>query len=56
MQDCLWVFYEGLLFIFGVRAASGLDACCLFSQCVNAVIPLIGCCLCFYGDGGNGQD
>ena len=54
MQVCLWVFCEGLLFIFGVRAAV-LDACCLFHQCVQAVIPLIGCCVFFQGDGGSGQ-
>ena len=48
---------------YSVRAyhlflASGLlflDACCLFPQCVQAVNPLIGCCMCFQGDEGNGQ-
>ena len=55
MQDHLWVFCEGLLFIFGVRADLGLGACCLFPQCVQAIIPLIGCCVCFQGDGDNGK-
>ena len=27
-----------------MRAAFGLDACCLFPQCVQAVIPFIGGC------------
>ena len=43
MQECPWVFCEDLLFIFGIRAAFGLDACCLFPQSVQNVIPLIGC-------------
>ena len=41
MPECPCVLCEGLLFIFSVRAAF-LDACCLFLQCVQAVIPLIG--------------
>ena len=41
MRESSWVFCEGLLFVFGMRAAFGLDACCLFPQCVQAVIPLI---------------
>ena len=28
--------------IFGARAVLSMDACCLFPQCVLAVIPLIG--------------
>ena len=56
MRECPWVFFEGLLlFIFGMRAAFDLDACCLFPQCVQAVIHLIGCFACFQGDGSNGQ-
>ena len=47
MGECLWVFCEGLLFVFGLRVPFGLDACCLFPQCVEAVIPLIACCVCF---------
>ena len=35
MQEHPWVFCEGLLFIFGVRAAFGLDACCFFPQCAS---------------------
>ena len=51
----VWVYY-----FFGKRVAFGLDACCFFSQCVQAVIPLIGvckcmACMCFQGGGGNGQ-
>ena len=52
MPECPWIFCEGLLFIFGVRAALGLDACCLFPQCVQAILPLTGC---FQGDGSSGQ-
>ena len=55
MQKHPWVFCEGLLFIFGLRAAFGLDALCLFPQCVKSVISLIVYCTCFQGDGGNGQ-
>ena len=48
MQDCCWVACVGYIyfffffFFFGVRAGFGLDACSLFLQCVQAVIPLIG--------------
>ena len=28
-------------YIFGLRAVSSMDACCLFSQSVLAIIPLI---------------
>ena len=35
MCEHSWVFYEGLLFIFGMRGAFGLDACSLFPQCVQ---------------------
>ena len=31
----------GLIF-FGVRAAFSMDACHLFSQCMQAIIPLLG--------------
>ena len=45
MQENLLVVYEGLLFVvvvvFGTGAAFDLDACCLFPQCVQTVIPLI---------------
>ena len=30
--------------ISGARAVFGMDACCLFPQCVLAIIPLIGGC------------
>ena len=40
MQAHPWAARVGLL-LFGVRAAFSLDACCLFHQCVQAVIPLI---------------
>ena len=55
MCEHTWVFFEGLLFIFGVGAVFGLNAGCLFSQCVQAVIALIGCYMFFQGDGGNGK-
>ena len=55
MREHPWVFCEELLLLFGVRASFGVDACCLFPQHVQAVIPLTGCCVCFQGDGGNGQ-
>ena len=55
MQKHPWIFCEDLLFIFGVRAAFWFGCCYLFPQCVQTVIPLTGCCLCFQGDGGNGQ-
>ena len=48
-------FCEGLLFVCGMRAVFGLDACCLFPQCVQAVISLIGCCACFQGVGAMGR-
>lgn len=40
-----------------MRVVFGLDACCFFSQCVLAVIPLVGMqvhgpCACFQEDGG----
>ena len=40
MQECSLVICEGLLF-FGMKAAFVLDDCCLFPQCVQAVLPLI---------------
>ena len=56
-------FFKGLLFFclfvclfFDVRAAFGLDACCFFPLCVQAVIP--SWCMafvCIQGDGGSGQ-
>lgn len=27
---------------FGMRDVFGLDACCLFPQCVQAIVPLLG--------------
>ena len=30
--------------IFGVRTVFSADACCLFPQCVLAIIPLMGVC------------
>ena len=41
MQEHPWVACEGLLF-FGVRVDIGLDACCFFPQCVQALILLLG--------------
>ena len=41
MQECSWVAYVGLLCVH-VWGAFGLDACCLFPQCMQTVIPLIG--------------
>ena len=32
-----------------------LDICYLFPQCKEVVILLKDCCVCFQGDGGNGQ-
>lgn len=48
----------GFTFFFGIRAAFGLYACCLFLQYVPALIPLMwvcSCmaCMCFQGGGGN---
>ena len=40
------IFHEGLLFIFGMRAAFSLDICCLFHYCVQPIIPFIWCCAC----------
>ena len=37
LQVCVFHFF----FFFCMRAAFGLDACCLFPQCVQTVIPLI---------------
>ena len=59
MQEHSWVAYRAYYF-FGIRAAFGLDACCLFSHCVEAVIPLMGAwrCtvwVCFQGGGDNGK-
>ena len=31
-----------IMIIIGVGAAFDLDVCCLFPQCVQAIIPLIG--------------
>ena len=47
MQEHVWVVREGLLvffffFFFGMSATFGLNACCLFLQCVQGAIPLIG--------------
>ena len=39
MREHPWVACEGLLF-FGVSAAFGLDACCLFPYCVYSVWPV----------------
>ena len=41
MWKFLLVACMDLLFL-GMRAAFGLDACCLFLQCMQAIIPLIG--------------
>ena len=44
MQEHPWVACVDLLFFFfffDVRASFGLYACCLFLQCVQAIIPLI---------------
>ena len=38
MQECSWAYF----LFFGIGASFGLDAFCLFPQCVQAVIPLIG--------------
>ena len=43
MHQYSWVACEGLLLLllfFAVRAAFGLDACYLFPQFVQAIIPL----------------
>ena len=37
MQECSWAYF----LFFGIGASFGLDAFCLFPQCVQAVIPLI---------------
>ena len=37
-----YYYYYIIIIIFGVRAAFGLGACCLFPRCVQAAIPLIG--------------
>ena len=71
MWDCPWVGCKGFLFfcffvlfcfvcLFGMRDAFGLDACCLFPPCVQAVIPLIrGMKVCSLpvlpGSGGSGR-
>lgn len=34
-------YFEVLLFIFAMRTTFDLDACCLFLQCVQAIILLI---------------
>ena len=41
MQDHPWVACEDFLFIFGLRAALGLDICCPFPHFVQTIIPLI---------------
>ena len=43
MQERTSLFCAILLFIFGVRAAIDLGACCLFPQRVQALILLKGC-------------
>ena len=40
MRECLWVACVSFTF-FGMRAVTGLGACCLFPQRVLAVIPLV---------------
>ena len=40
MRECLWVARVSFIW-FGMRAVTGLGACCLFPQRVLAVIPLI---------------
>ena len=40
MRECLWVACVSFIF-FGMRAVTGLGACCLFPQHMLAVIPLI---------------
>ena len=46
MQECPWLLCEGYYYYyyyyyFEVRADFGLDACCLFSQCGQAVSPML---------------
>ena len=58
LRECPWVACEGCF--LSMRTAFDLDACYLFPQCVQAVIPLIGgvqviACTCFQGGGNNGQ-
>ena len=67
LEKTTTVFLEGYLYVkvplgifkglfFGVFfVCLFLDACCLFPRCVQAVIPLIGFCMCLQGIGGNGQ-
>ena len=33
-------------YFFGMKAAFGLDACSLFPQCLQALIPLLAVCQC----------
>ena len=37
------IFYFLFLFLFGMRAAFGLDTCCHFPSCVQTIIPYSGC-------------
>ena len=41
MRECLWVACVSFTF-FGMRAVTGLGACCLFPQRVLPIIPLVG--------------
>ena len=43
MQEHPFVFGGGLLFVFGM----GIWIFALFPRCEQALIPLIGCCVCF---------
>ena len=38
MHKYPWAICEGLLFIFSVRTAFGLDICCLFLWCEQAIV------------------
>lgn len=42
MESFLGTLCRLLFFFFVMRATFGLDACFLFLQCVQAIIPLIG--------------
>ena len=35
-------YFFFFFFFFGVIVSFGLDACCLFPQCVKAIFPLLG--------------
>ena len=43
MQECPFVFCGGRVTIYFWHGS--LDICCLFPQCEQGVIPLIGCCV-----------